>query len=353
MSLNDNITWEVRSRLNVNMSPTSPQILSSVQVENEQNSATVAYDSITIEYSNTQKQDKEIKPIDGKAVAIKANKVIQSALDRVPAVDFEYEEDGTVKNTYYNCQLKVFSNETLKDTDNGGLNLHNYGEGKYTKLSFEDAEDTSKCVSINAIIPGSGFGLIMMHNTKISDGDDAISIRLKKASGSDPLPAIYNNRSSDKGADAWWSGQSKTIGGVTAYRLRPGINIVKIPESCEIQIYPDSTKKDVVIFSDLDIISSEAPINKKLNYKTTIDNLTVEEQILHDIREIDTNHNFYYNAMMNNDTMIDLNQNDDTDTLENPMTWYNYNNVANKFVISEIDAEYLPIGITIAKSSKL
>ena len=56
---------------------------------------------------------------------------------------------------------------------------------------------------------------------------------------------------------------------------------------------------------------------------------------------------------MNNETALDLNPLDPEDTLENPVNWYRYNNINNKFVVSEINANYLPIGITISKNSKL
>ena len=62
---------------------------------------------------------------------------------------------------------------------------------------------------------------------------------------------------------------------------------------------------------------------------------------------------FYYNVPMNNEIALDLNEKSDNDTLENPLNWYNYNNVNNKFVVSEINADYLTSGITIARNSKL
>jgi hypothetical protein len=49
---------------------------------------------------------------------------------------------------------------------------------------------------------------------------------------------------------------------------------------------------------------------------------------------------------------IDMNPNDSTDTLENPLNWFNYNNINNNFVIAEIDTEYLTDDIVIAKSSR-
>ena len=77
------------------------------------------------------------------------------------------------------------------------------------------------------------------------------------------------------------------------------------------------------------------------------------EQALKDISSIDPENKFYYNVPMNNEIALDLNEKSDSDTLENPLNWYNYNNVNNKFVVSEIYADYLTSGITIARNSKL
>lgn len=306
-------------------------------------------------------------------LAIKANKVIYGSAEKTPVIEIKYAEDGTIDDVYYNCQLKVFDDEPLKDVTNGKLNLHNYGEGAYTKVSFEempnvsdDTKEPPEFASINAIIPEGNFGLIMFYNSKIGKDTRNIAIRLVNSDGENIAPAIYNNRDSDEGPDAWWTaGESIDVDGggtVTVYRLRKGINVVKISESCSIQIFPDHEKKDVLIFGDLDIVNYDlengpGPINSKLSYKqTNVDGEgleAIERQILHDIRTIDSNHDFYYNALMNNDTELDLNPKDDADTLENPLNWYNYNNVANKFVVSEIDADYLPTGITIAKNSRL
>jgi hypothetical protein len=49
---------------------------------------------------------------------------------------------------------------------------------------------------------------------------------------------------------------------------------------------------------------------------------------------------------------IDMNPNDEKDNLENPLSWFNYNNINNKFVIAEIDTTSLNDGIVIAKASK-
>jgi hypothetical protein len=49
---------------------------------------------------------------------------------------------------------------------------------------------------------------------------------------------------------------------------------------------------------------------------------------------------------------IDMNPKDDQDNLNNALSWFNYNNINNAFVISEIDTEHLTDDIVIAKSSR-
>ena len=56
---------------------------------------------------------------------------------------------------------------------------------------------------------------------------------------------------------------------------------------------------------------------------------------------------FYYNCNIDNNKAIDI------DNILSPYALYDYNNVANKITISEIDIDYAIEHITIAKSSKL
>ena len=59
-----------------------------------------------------------------------------------------------------------------------------------------------------------------------------------------------------------------------------------------------------------------------------------------------------YNCPIDNSTAIDLNDNDTKDLLSSPLTWYDYNNENNKFVISEISADDMITGITLTSSSR-
>ena len=97
--------------------------------------------------------------------------------------------------------------------------------------------------------------------------------------------------------------------------------------------------------------SKTTSINPKLCYKA-ISEATPYAQILNDIKAIDTNNEFYYNMPIAGNIDIDMNPNDEKDTLENPLNWFNYNNINNKFVIAEIKADDLAENITIAKASR-
>lgn len=152
-------------------------------------------------------------------------------------------------------------------------------------------------------------------------------------------------------------------GSDAGYFLRPGINIVELDNNISsFNIYPgkdhfvDNVRKAgdtdaIVVVGGLSIING---INQKLDYKKTNDLLSNNlEQALSDIAEIDTEHNFYYNCPIDNGNIIDLNENDDEELLSSPLTWYNYNNENNKFVISEIDTDAMIKGITLTSSSRI
>ena len=82
--------------------------------------------------------------------------------------------------------------------------------------------------------------------------------------------------------------------------------------------------------------------------------LKAEEQLLADIRKIDVDRAFYYTAPVEINLAIDFNPGDAAlNTLMNPITNYDINNINNSFVISKLDIDYLDNGIKIASSSRL
>ena len=92
----------------------------------------------------------------------------------------------------------------------------------------------------------------------------------------------------------------------------------------------------------------------KTGYESVFKILDLENQLLADIRKIDINREFYYNAPVEDHLAIELSESDKSlNTLMNPATNYDINNVNNSFVISKLDIDYLDSGIKIARSSKL
>ena len=70
-------------------------------------------------------------------------------------------------------------------------------------------------------------------------------------------------------------------------------------------------------------------------------------KLLTQIRTLDSNGDFYYTNRVNNDSAINL---DKVEKLSDPQAYYDFNNVANRFTISEID--FSTSVISIARSSR-
>ena len=83
---------------------------------------------------------------------------------------------------------------------------------------------------------------------------------------------------------------------------------------------------------------------------TEILNNTAAKQLLADIRKADEEGIFYYNAILDNSIKLNINE-AAGETMQTEKIWYDYNNVNNKFVVSEIDSDYLDTGITLARTS--
>lgn len=85
-------------------------------------------------------------------------------------------------------------------------------------------------------------------------------------------------------------------------------------------------------------------------YKT----ICAEKQLLAEIKSTDKNREFFYTVPVEPHLAIDFNESDSKlNTLMNPLTYYDINNVNNNFVISKIDIEYLTKGLQIARSSRI
>jgi hypothetical protein len=90
------------------------------------------------------------------------------------------------------------------------------------------------------------------------------------------------------------------------------------------------------------------------DYETAFKTLKLEDQLLEEIKAIDVNREFYYNAPVSSSFALDLNESiSSQNTLMNPQMNYDVNNINNSFVISKLDIDFLDQGIQIARSSRL
>jgi hypothetical protein len=97
---------------------------------------------------------------------------------------------------------------------------------------------------------------------------------------------------------------------------------------------------------------SEQPVVEEYIAASRI--LALEEQLLSDIRAMDLNKEFYYNAHIATSMAIELNKGSaGQNTLMNPQVNYDTNNINNSFVISKLDIGFLDNGIQMARSSRL
>jgi len=331
------IKWQGRSKLEFNMGPDTTQTL-------------YKDDHIYVFYAGNDTSTEDVEFLEG--ASLKSN---YDCINSTNSVDVKvYKTIGGIPTAVNDFKIKPFEKNEIKSLQTGNtIPWNNYGTN-WTKLNFENNlttyDITSPYTTINALFPADNFGLLMIYyipfsKTKADNAYLKTTARL----------TIFNNN------ESWW----ETVVD-DKYYLRDGINIIKIPVSTSIDIYADTKEitdatttqrvyagRDVLIIGNLDIITDGSEINKKINYYGIDDNLSKYQQILKDIKKVDPDLNFYYNVVIDNATSIDLNPYNEKETLDNPYTWYSYNNINNKFVISEINADELANGITIAKSSKL
>jgi hypothetical protein len=247
---------------------------------------------------------------------------------------------------------------------------------------------------LHALVPKETMGLIGIYNyysplasstaqirDELPDTPDygAVCIRLRTPTGTYVAPQIFNyfgkEPSSSTGTYTWWDpadtnanepvwrdgpglGRSMLWQSNVYYVLRKGLNILALPESCDIEFYSGPSRtSDVVYFTDLNLIknpmagsSSAANQAKILNPRLALNSNF--EQVCKTIRDLDLKHEFFYNVPITPLAELDLSPTDTTDTLKVARNWFDKQNVCNPFVISEIDTDYLTTHVQVSKFSK-
>ena len=352
----DAITWEVRSGLDLNMSPEEVQIL------RKEDKIT---DSLTVNWidSNSVAHTDTITPVevDGtvEPVALKSSWDCQTSADTTTLCIIDENNEGV----YVDAKIKVFKNDSIgvasssSDPTYKAITLHNLNE-LWTSITSKDIADEGSSVKLNINVPAGKKGLIMFYIA--GNANDVTKNPYIECTPNTVEPVIYNyyGNGSATGNDEdfeWWTDGIDS----NKYLFHAGINVVEFKEACVINLFPDSLDEHstTIIFSDLDIINglNTEVIGYGKESSTSID---ADKQLLVDLYEIVENTApFYYNCPIESSNAVDLNLNllntTEPEILSAPHSWYDYNNINNKFVISEIDAEYLDKGIVLTRNSKL
>lgn len=342
----DENCWEVRSVLTYNVGPERSQTI------HKDDSITIDYDdgtSDTLETTNSLSfktnypiyQNSETVDVESMIAEVKRSAARTGSAQNIQEFKLKvFELDELIRYT----QPKGSSSEELQTLDD--FNEH------WTKVPLANAMQEN-VLTLHTLLPTDTFGIMTIYYIT-SETDKTKFSRLSTTGNA---LQIYNNNNS------WWEGMTDS----GTYILRPGINVIKLTNSCDVSIRVAKDKStgtlygsnDTVLVADLDIVDAKEEINPRLNYNVTNSNFTSAiEQLNADINEVDIKHNFYYNADIENANALDINpfialDREDADIMSNPRMLYDYNNICNKFVISEIDADKLTSGITLTKSSKL
>lgn len=350
-------TWEARSKLELNVGPTKTQSLRKTDK---------VTDEVTLYYNNATdidtKNAENIVPIS--PTSINTTIDLATSISCISIGDtFEIPEESQESFKVKQFKKGIFGMYDEKDTLQADLsaslnNFNNY----WTKFSLKDLKNAKNAVKLEFVIPKNNYGLLFIYCTNGSNIVEGKSGAYLKHDGNNP-PVIFNNN------NTWWANRTDITpnilftDGNNCY-LKYGINVIKLngdtsdDKGYSLQLcgYYDGTS-DVVLIGQLDLVDNSNNDGIDLNRipYIAIDAKSKSEQILKDIRTIDPDHSFYYNCLMDNSTAIDFNNNLDEsekETLLTPTIWYDYNNINNKFVITEISDTDMKKGITIARTSK-
>lgn len=317
-------------------------------------------------------------------ITLYANKTIQSPSGKA----YLKPIDTIVDNTSPCLSLKICGDEPLI-TGSGKLfaSATTSKEG-FSQLTFADHKNSDiAALTLHLNIPSSDyFGLLSFYNQINSEATDSHKlICIKPTNTNNGVIKLFNYKPEESGK-SWWqpddieavrgpwleaftrttsgnlifpADSPERYGGYDeasdCYYLRPGLNVIEITEQTDLEIYAPATTIDNLFFSGLSLINySSSDRNVSLNPRLgcythyysdngtlALDGLMPYQSLLAEIRKLDTAQKFLYNAPIDSTTGLELNYFDKSDTLRLAKHWFDSGNINNKFVVTEIDADYM------------
>lgn len=391
------LSWEVRGKLELSLNSEYPQILT---VHRNSVGQEIARDILS--FKDQDLNDLYVITPQNNAAITEPTPVSMSVYASEPILS----ADGTYlfAETERRPILKLCEQASLKaiSTD---LNIEKTVSLVFEKDSeFASYDSALGKLDLNAILPEGDFGLLTIF---VPNAGDSGTVKLTtKLTGNKTL-AIFNYTPKQVeqtenstiqdylNSFTWWSGEQLDMieedANTYSYPLRAGLNTIYIPESCTLQISAKENSAPTVFLGKVYSIPSANSLNPQLAFesaqdKTALDTslkfryksaisanepVTVEaaeepntkkykikelEVLALDaykaIRELDPDLKFFYTHIPNNVSGLDLDANDPLDTLALPQNWFDRQNLINKFVVSELDTDYLSKYIGVSKFSR-
>lgn len=311
----------------------------------------VRTESITLLNGNTEIATLQASDANN-PLTLKANMLVQSSMDSIDMAVYTFDNlSGTTSVSYqFKIETLTKKNCSIQEMAESGsqedVNLYNFGDD-LTKISAKELGDRHARFYVK--LADNTFGIAMIYVVR-GNSDPTKNMYL---TCTNLEPIIFNSAT-----NTWWpDGQSSSN-----YYLHNGINCIKFTATGSGDAYFDlygetiseeqSERIQIAILSNCYQVNAD---NDGVNIKLLGIQPADASKVLSTIQLLDPNHLFYYNCPVKSSAMIDINYIKDSErseTLASPKAWLDYNNVYNKFVVEELDADALNTGIIISSSSK-
>ena len=164
-----------------------------------------------------------------------------------------------------------------------------------------------------------------------------------KADSAGDYMALYSDRAWKGWEDSSYKSELELKEGMNVIQIKPGSDVLS---RLHLEIDASNDTYSLLTIANIDLVNYSQKNPSGVDTETLGIYEVDGDLLLDEINAIDTNNQFYYNLEVDNSVNMDI------ETLDDPYSWFNKNNVVNKFVISEINTRSLE-NIEIAKSSRL
>lgn len=390
----DNASWQVRSLLTVNMGPSHPQVLNTHKDGNgkifARNSLSIkSIKAITVKNDVTNEEELVLSEeefilspfeskdsnnvIESKPMAVYADVPLVSIAGNLNFKAESMSSALTAPKAFKICE-HVLDQESSLVFDADGFAQVDLSKTTSTDDSVLDLNILIPKNSKNSEGPLSHFGLLPIYYEANESNSDRAKIKLISAENGTIAAGIFNY-DDENIFGSWWKDKNGNVQS-DEYKnqyLRPGLNVVVIPVSCSLSFYRGNAS--LIKVGKLKIIPAENMLNYQLAFKShdpnlnlknsttlsfryykdgKVDSLSIDDsEALKYIKTLDEDFNFLYTVEPSKTGGLDLNELDPADTMAQPKAWFDKQNIANKFVVSALDSDYLKNFVSVSKYSKI